>query len=235
MAALIDLTTPKGRVIAAAFRLAETRPWGDITLLDIADAANVRLTDLKAVTSTKSDLIAAFMTAVDDAVVQAAPKRDATQPVRDRLFEVIMGRFDLLAPYKVALQSMTAATRFDPQLIQPFYASQHWMLQAAGVDTEGAHGAVRMLGLGSLYAAVFQVWLADEDPGMAATMAALDRRLRRGEQTLTTIDDACSGVMRFASNLPGLVGSVFKRGTKGTAHADPETPPPTYDVPTPGA
>jgi ubiquinone biosynthesis protein COQ9 len=223
MAALIDVTTPKGRLIAAALRLADTRPWADIALLDIAEAAGLTLSDLKGVAASKTELVTAFMSAIDDAVVQAAPKRDDAQPARDRLFEVIMGRFDVMMPYKTALKSIAQASAFDPALIQPFYAAQHWMLQAAGIGTDGTQGSVRMLGLGSLYGAVFRTWLDDEDPGMARTMAALDRRLRRGEQTINTIEDTVSGVMKFATNLPGLVSTVLSRGRNTSADTPPSS------------
>lgn len=222
---MIDLSTPKGRLIAAAMRLADTRPWADITLIDIAEAAGVSLAGLKNSVASKPELIAGFMTAVDDAVVKAAVARDVAQPARDRLFEVIMGRFDLLMPYKTALKSIAAGRTADPGLIRPFLASQHWMLQAAGIGTDGAQGNLRVLGLGSLYAAIFQTWLHDEDPGMAKTMAALDRRLRRGEQTLTTIEDTVAGVMRFANALPGLVATAFGRGRGGTDSGRGDVPP----------
>ena len=222
---MIELASPKGRLIAAAMRLADTRPWADITLIDIAEAAGVSLADLKKSISSKPELIAAFMTAVDDAVVKTAVARDNTQPARDRLFEVIMGRFDLLTPYKTALKSIAAGRSADPGLVRPFLASQHWMLQAAGIGTDGAQGNMRVLGLGSLYAAIFQTWLNDDDPGMAKTMAALDRRLRRGEQTLTTIEDTVSGVMRFASSLPGLVSTAFGRGRNSAEPGRGDVPP----------
>jgi ubiquinone biosynthesis protein COQ9 len=225
MAELLDMSTPKGRLIAAALRLADTRPWSDVTLLDIAEAADLSLADVKGVFPSKSAIMTAFMSAIDDAVVRAAPKRVDTQPARDRLFEVIMGRFDVMMPYKTAIKSIATASALDPVLIQPFYASQHWMLQAAGISTDGTQGSIRILGLGSLYGAVFRTWLDDTDPGMARTMAALDRRLRRGEQTITTLEDTCSGVLKFATNLPGLFSTLLRR----RAPPSPETQPPgTY-------
>ena len=44
---MLDLSTPKGRIVAAALRLAGERRWRDVTLADIATAANVRLVDLR--------------------------------------------------------------------------------------------------------------------------------------------------------------------------------------------
>ena len=36
---MIDPTSPKGRVMAAALRLAEAKPWCSVTLLDIGESA----------------------------------------------------------------------------------------------------------------------------------------------------------------------------------------------------
>ena len=63
------------------------------------------------------------------------------------------------------------------------------MLHAAGIGTDGVEGGLKVAGLASVYASVFRTWLDDDDPGLARTMAALDRRLRRGERTYARIED----------------------------------------------
>ena len=72
------------------------------------------------------------------------------------------------------------------------------MLHTAGLGTEGVIGAARVAGLASVYACVFRTWLEDDEPGLARTMAALDRRLRRGEQALAMVDDVCRAACRAA-------------------------------------
>ena len=113
-----------------------------------------------------------------------APKRTADQTARDALFDIVMTRFDVLGPYKKALQSISASGPADLALARPVLASMHWMLEAAGINTEGASGSLRVTGLAAVYASVFRTWLEDDDPGHARTMAALDRRLRRGESAI---------------------------------------------------
>jgi hypothetical protein len=71
------------------------------------------------------------------------------------------------------------------------------MLHAAGISTDGPLGPLRVLGLGSVYGSVFSTWLEDGDPGLARTMAALDRRLKRGERTMTALSDMCAGASRL--------------------------------------
>ena len=96
-------------------------------------------------------------------------------------------------PTRPALRSIAGSGVPEPVLISPLLVSQRWMLEAAGVGTGGLEGGFRIAGLATVYASVFRTWLADDDPGHARTMAALDRRLRRGERTL---DAYRRGVLR---------------------------------------
>jgi ubiquinone biosynthesis protein COQ9 len=205
--------TPKDRIIAAAIALAGEQPWRDVTLKEIAERAGMSLLELSSQFQTKTEILAAFMRKLDQAVLLTAPTPAPGQAKRDVLFEVIMARFDALGPHKAAMASIAAAGG-DLALLRPFLTSQHWMLQAAGIATDGVFGATRVAGLGSLYGQVFQTWLADDDPGLARTMAALDRRLRRAESTINSVEGMADGVTRVARDLPGLVSQLFTRGAQ---------------------
>lgn len=208
---MIDTSTPKGKLIEAALRLAETRKWSDISLLDIAEAAQMPLVEVRKAAGSKSQLLAGFMRAVDDHVLKTVAARAPDQPARDLLFEVIMARFDALSPYKAAVKSIHASGMTDTTLIMPFLNSQRWMLTAAGVQVDGPSGIVRTLGLGSLYAGVFSTWLSDDDPGMARTMAALDYRLRSGERTISALDGAMNTVHRLVTDIPAVFRAACTR------------------------
>ena len=101
---------------------------------------------------------------------------------------------------------MTSAQASASSLAQmrPALKSQYWMLAAAGISGEGGTGFLRVQGLLSVYARVFSIWLDDDDPGMARTMAALDRRLRRGESLMR-------GVERFRDGLESLAAACEGR------------------------
>src|SRR5258705_10484243 len=180
---MLDQTTLKGRIIASAMKLAAEKPWKDVTLLDIAEAASIKLADVRGEFASKSEIVAAFARAVDDELLRRAPARTGATSPRDALFEVIMMRFDILAPYKPALRSILDARTVDPALVRSFLESQRWMLEAAGVSADGISGLIRVKGLAAGYASVFHTWLDDDDPGLAKTMARLDRRLRRRRPT----------------------------------------------------
>lgn len=209
---MLDMTTPKGQLIAAALKLAGERPWKDVTLIDVAEEARVSLAELRGAFDGKGAILRGFVRAVDDELLRKTKRPQAGEAPRDALFEVIMARLDLLGPHKPAIRSIFASTDPDLAMVRTALASQHWMLQAAGIEAEGASGVVRTLGLTSLYASVFRTWLDDDDPGMARTMAALDRRLRRGERNLKALDDVCGMVSGVAKQIGGLFGGA-RRGS----------------------
>ena len=93
------------------------------------------------------------------------------------------------------------------------------MLKRLGIKSEFA-GGLRVTGLAAVYASVFRTWLEDDDPGQARTMAALDRRLRRGESAIRNVEQVTSVVNRLATEGPAFLRSVFR------GRPTPPPPPP---------
>ena len=71
---MIDPTTPKGSIISAALRWAAQRPWHEISLIEISEAAGVSLVDLRKEFGSKAAIVSAFMRAIDDTVLMRATK-----------------------------------------------------------------------------------------------------------------------------------------------------------------
>lgn len=217
---MLDETTPKGRLIAASLKLAVERPWKDVSLIDIADASSLTLADVRTHFDGKPAIVRGFVRAVDDALLKQAKRPQAGEGKRDALFEVIMARFDLLSPHKAAIRSIIKDAEPDLRVLGSALASQKWMLAAAGIDASGAGGSVRTLGLASVYASVFRTWIDDDDTGQARTMAALDRRLRRGERNLQAVEGVCETVTGFGKRVGELfTGSARGRDNKATPSA----------------
>ena len=63
-----------------------------------------------------------------------------------------------------------------------------WMLAAAGIPATGRRGLLRAQGLALVWARVMRTYLDDDDPGLARTMAALDKRLREAERVAMRLD-----------------------------------------------
>ncbi len=221
---MFDSTAPRDRIVSAALRLAEGRGWRELSLGEIAREAGIPLAEMRREFQSKGQILAAFSRAVDQAVIEKFPAPGTDAP-RDRLFDVLITRFEAMQPYKAAIRRIRGdlGRSFGAALAQlrPALKSQYWMLAAAGIDGEGGRGLMRVQGLLAIYARVFPVWLDDDDPGLARTMAVLDRRLRRGESVLR-------GIARIREGCEGFARAVCGRREKAQepAPAQPETPPP---------
>ncbi|MCC2112530.1 MAG: TetR/AcrR family transcriptional regulator [Hyphomicrobiales bacterium] len=184
------------KIIDALLALAAETPWHQIDLNAIADKAGITLAALRKGFSSKFEILEAFAAMIDAEVLEAIDKEMADEPARERLSDVLMNRFDALAPYKEGLRAIHKALAGDPLFAAAWnkiaVSSQHWMLAAAGISSAGLGGLMRAQGLVFAYARTFRIWLDDDDPGLAKTMAALDRNLARGERWLTRAEDmAC--------------------------------------------
>jgi AcrR family transcriptional regulator len=130
----------------------------------------------------RTAILAGLLDRTDEAVLEGSAP-DPAEPVRDRLFEVVMRRFDALKPHKAGIGAVAHALTGDPVSVAclgpRFLRSMGWMLEAAGLDSSGWRGALRAKGLAAVYLAGLRAWLADDTPDSSETMAAVDRALRR--------------------------------------------------------
>jgi AcrR family transcriptional regulator len=178
-------------IILAALRLADTVGWGNVALRDIADEAGVPFSQLYRRYPSKQAILDGFSRAVDAALLAASEAEPPEGEARDRLFDLVMRRLDLLLPHREALRAILRAGRRDPLVVacglRSLARSMAVLLEAAGISTEGVGGLVRVKGLGAVYVATLRRWLNDESEDKAATMATLDRMLRRGESWLAML------------------------------------------------
>lgn len=182
--------TVRDRIIDAALAISAVEGWGSASLTRIADAAGVTLAELQAEFAAKPLIIDAFLRRLDAQVLAGGPT-DADDAARDRLFEVLMRRFDALTPHKAAIAALQREI-LDPTVAVPVLCglgrSMAWMLEAAGLSSSGLGGLIRIKGLALVCANAMRVWLRDDSADMAKTMAALDRGLRQAEGL---VDLAC--------------------------------------------
>jgi ubiquinone biosynthesis protein COQ9 len=215
---MFDDFSKRSKAVLAALDLAKERGWGDISLADVARAANLSLADLRREFACKTDIISAFQSEVDAEVLAKARSAGEAQSPRDRLFDIVMTRFEVMQPYKPALKRIAAHLCCRPgeaaTLLCASLASQYWMLAGAGAKLDGPGGALRVAGLTAIYGKVFQVWLDDASPSLDKTMAALDKRLGKGERMLSGIETACGDVCRIAC---GFLPRGWKRGGRSEA------------------
>lgn len=173
---MLDDFSHRSRAVRAAFELAQERFWLSMSLADIAERAGLGLADLRREFASTSDILRAFQADVDAETLARAPARPEWTP-RERLFDIIMTRFEVMEPYKPALKRISSELRFRPV--------QAAILASTGVIRASTYGYLITPVYAAVYAKVFRAWLDDPSPALDRTMAVLERRLRRAEQWLT--------------------------------------------------
>ncbi len=181
-------SAPQDRMVDAALALAAERPWHEVSLREIAEASGLPLAEAYRCGASKQAILGAFLRRIDAAVLAEGALDPDDGSARDRVFEVLMRRFDALQPHRKALASILMAQSRDPAgalaNLAALQRSMTWMLEAAGLEAEGLRGMVRTRGLTLLYLATLRTWLRDDSLDLAKTMAALDGYLRRLESVL---------------------------------------------------
>ena len=170
-------------IVESALTLAASRGWARVGLGDIAEGAEVSLAEVREEFSSKSAIVAAYAADIDRAVLAARDPEMAGRPATERLFDVLMKRFDLLNAHKDGVGAIVRSCPSDPEAILcgpvTLRRSMRWMLEAANLSSAGLRGGLRVQALSALYLSMLPVWLRDDSEDMARTMAVLDRRLRR--------------------------------------------------------
>lgn len=186
-------TQVRDRIVEALMELAAEREWDDFGIADVSQRAGISLADFRDAFPSKGAALAAFSRKIDRVVLASSGTALADESTRERLFDVLMRRLDALAPYKLGLQSVAEWVRRDPLAAAALNGvatnSMRFMLVAAGIEAEGGTGAIKLQGLVLAWARVLDVWFEDEDPGLARTMAALDKEIARGETWVARVED----------------------------------------------
>ena len=190
-----EAPSDRDKIIAALLALLAERPIERIGYADIAARAGVSLAVLRCEFASLLAIYAAHVKEIDRKVLAGGDADVAEEPPRERLFDVLMRRFEALAPHKAAIRSLMRSARRNPGLAVALNAlavrSQQWMLTAAGINASGPRGMLRAQGTALMFAGVLRTFVRDDDPGLARTMAALDRALARGQRWSGFLDDLC--------------------------------------------
>ena len=183
------------RIVDALLELLAQQRIEDIGFGAIARRAGLSLADCRAAFPSVLTVLAAYTAEIDRRVLAGGDADTAEEPPRERLFDLLMRRLEALTPHKAAIRSLARSAMRDPALALALNAltvgSMQWMLSAADINAAGPKGILRGQGLALLYASVLRTWLNDADPGLARTMAALDRALARGARLSGVLDELC--------------------------------------------
>jgi ubiquinone biosynthesis protein COQ9 len=170
-------------LITAALDLAAQRGWHRISVAAAARHAGLALDRARARFPGRMVLLLRFVRMADRAALASAAQEG---PPRDRLFDLLMRRIDVLQNHRAGVLAVMRALPADPAsallLAAANLRGMGWMLEAAGISAAGPFGRLRAKGLLAVWLWTLRAWQRDASDDLAATMAALDQALTRAEQ-----------------------------------------------------
>ena len=210
---MADTTDLIEKGLISLLTLASETPYEALTLADIAGHAGIPLSDFHGKAS-KQSLTEAIEPHFDK--VMTSEGIDPEETPRERLFDVIMLRFEAMEAHRQGL--LTVMSWRDRQVLQlaklvaARKASADWALVAAGLDSdEGVPRDVRAVAVAWVIGKAERAWRKETDPGFARTMAALDGELRKMEER--------------AGWLKRFTGGPTSKSTAPPADAEPDYKP----------
>jgi AcrR family transcriptional regulator len=170
-------------LIAAFFNLAGNVGWRRATVAAAAREAGLSLARARERFPSRAAVLLRFGRQADQAALASATTEGT---VRDRLFDLLMSRFEALQAHRSGVLALLQALPFEPPtavlLACATKRSMRWMLQAAGVPATGLLGKLQVRGLLAVWLWGLRTWQRDETEDLATTMAAVDTALSRAEQ-----------------------------------------------------
>ncbi|MBN8889819.1 MAG: hypothetical protein ABS99_09455 [Acetobacteraceae bacterium SCN 69-10] len=179
----MDDTSFDRALIAAAFARIGAYGWHRLNLVEAARNAGLDVARTRARFPGRCALLLRFGSLADQAALTGAP---AEGPVRDRLFDILMRRIDVLQSHRAGVAALLRALPTDPAaallLGSASLRSMGWMLDGAGASAAPPLGLLRAKALLAVWLWTMRAWQRDESEDLSATMAALDQALARAER-----------------------------------------------------
>lgn len=208
-------------LVRAAFALAAERGWSRVSVAEAARRAELPLDQARARFPVRGVILLRFGSLADQqALAGTAPEGSP----RDRLFDIIMRRIDALHDNRDGVLALLRHLPCNPGAAALLAAanlrSMGWMLEGAGIDATGLHGRLRKRGLLAVWLATVRAWQSDTSDDLAATMATLDRGLRRAERVEQWLSCRRTPTETPAAEEPAAAAPDAAAGAAGEASGD---------------
>lgn len=181
-------TDARAALRESLLRLVAAGGWRELSYAEIAKDAGLSLAEAYQAYPSKTAILTGIGRDIDARILASLEEDPLDGSPKDRLFDLLMRRFDALNENRAAFSALAWELPRTPgdglALLCQLGCSLGHMLEAAGISTAGLRGALRIKGLGAIYAAGLRVWFKDDSPDLAKTMAELDKRLGQVERWL---------------------------------------------------
>lgn len=179
-------TNGSGDLLKATLDEVAAMGWRETTIAAVAARAGVSEQQAAIWAPTKLHLAGRIMQGIDQQTFARVSAVDESSTPRDRLFDVLMKRFDALQANRDAVKAVVEAAVRNPPLAAAMATrlscSMASVLAAAGISPRGPLGCLRTVGLKAVYMNALRQWMRDDSADMSKTMAALDKALNWAER-----------------------------------------------------
>jgi ubiquinone biosynthesis protein COQ9 len=170
----------------ALLDLVETQGWIDLSFAEVAEQAGVPIAEAHRIYSSKTAVLLGLTRSIDERVLNSLATDPLEGSPKDRLFDLVMRRFDLLKAdrnaYRRLMRQLPATPSAFAALLCQLRRSLSLTLETAGISASGLKGALRLKGLLAIYVAGLRAFANDESEDLSKTMAEIDKRLGQAEK-----------------------------------------------------
>ena len=167
--------------------------WQSIDLEKLSHECDFDVLNVTGGIRNKIDLLVAFSAFIDTTVNQSidADLKDDQIPIRERLLEALLIRFEALAPYKAGVTKLMKTFPPNPTFVvigsKSLKLSMQATLTAVGLEAKGIQGAIRVKGLCMIFMSGVCAWAKDNSEDLSATTRILDERLKQTENIISNL------------------------------------------------
>lgn len=173
----------QSRLIEACLALSAKATLQGLSRATIAAHARLPLSAVETKIESDTALPTFLIGAIDDLLETEIDTTTLTGTLKDRLFDIIMTRLDLLQQHRDQVLLWAHVFRQTPKFLQKaikaHWQSCHQMLLMAGVPEKEESFFVQQITLFIIFQLALAKWEKDKTQDMAKTMALLDRLLLR--------------------------------------------------------
>lgn len=167
--------------------------WQSIDLEKLSHECDFDVLNVTGGIRNKIDLLVAFSAFIDTTVNQSidVDLKDDQIPIRERLLEALLIRFEALAPYKAGVTKLMKTFPPNPTFVvigsKSLKLSMEATLTAVGLEAKGIQGAIRVKGLCMIFMSGVCAWAKDNSEDLSATTRILDERLKQTENIISNL------------------------------------------------
>ena len=182
----------KQKLINSILSLLKNKTFSKITMKEIYFSAKIHPPEAYKVVKNKKDILILINNYFNEEVYKKTYNIKGSN-VNDRIFEILMTRFEVLNIHRVAVIKI-----FDYLIKKPdmfiFFAplmidSLKNILELSESKSDGFFGKMKVEGFLIVYISIFLVWKKDKTKNLEKTMVAIDNHLKKAEVFLNLINN----------------------------------------------